>query len=164
MLEQIKEIVNRKTCVDIDLKSRKINVVEARSVYIRLCREFTNYGYQTIADSLDSIKKHETVMHSYNMSWQYLNYNDKIKSIYLDIAETIKFYNTGNYKDLIDAENKKPVKAETLKTHVNKDLLEKGLVKYKSLINLILDVPEGSIEDVEGRLKVIIKCLPKKRG
>ena len=161
MLEQIKELVNRKTGVDIDVKSRKIDVVEARSVYFRLCREFTKYSNKLIAKNIRAIKKQETVQHSYQMSWQYMTNNERIKHVYLEICDIIKYYNKHNCINLVDAENKMPLKVEVAQVQLNNDLVIKKLEEYTALTEMVLTIPKKHLKTVEERLKVIIHCLPK---
>ena len=43
-LQQIKLIVERHFEVNIDVKSRRRHLVDARKMYFGLCRDFTKYG------------------------------------------------------------------------------------------------------------------------
>tara|TARA_Y100001973_G_C5198660_1_gene336065 strand:- start:1543 stop:1992 length:450 start_codon:yes stop_codon:yes gene_type:complete len=64
-LEEIKDMVNAELRLDINSKTRKSQYVYARTVYYRLCKEFTGYSLYSIAGVLK--KNHATVLHGLKM-------------------------------------------------------------------------------------------------
>lgn len=59
-IEILKEIVNIAFNVDLLVKNRKRDVVDARRIFSKILRE-RNYGYEQIANALE--KDHATVIH-----------------------------------------------------------------------------------------------------
>tara|TARA_R100000734_G_C3315550_1_gene107546 strand:- start:702 stop:1106 length:405 start_codon:yes stop_codon:yes gene_type:complete len=64
-LNQIKKLLIKEFNNDFTLKNRKQEYVYQRSIYFRLCREFTTLPLCDIAASLD--KNHATVIHSFKV-------------------------------------------------------------------------------------------------
>lgn len=64
-LNQIKKLLIKEFDNDFTLKNRKQEYVYQRSIYFRLCREFTTLPLCDIAASLD--KNHATVIHSFKV-------------------------------------------------------------------------------------------------
>ncbi len=161
MLNQIKEIVIRKTGVDIEKSTRRIKFIEPRAIYYRLARDYTDYSLSQIGSSLKCIKDHSTVLHACRMLDTYINDNKNIMDYYNNIRDVIEFCNYRGLSSLIDAENNMPVKTKVIEKQINTELMDKCLQDYKDLTSLVLLVPEEHIKTVEERLKTIIKCLPK---
>ena len=64
-LNQIKKLLIKEFDNDFTQKNRKQEYVYQRSIYFRLCREFTTLPLCDIAASLD--KNHATVIHSFKV-------------------------------------------------------------------------------------------------
>lgn len=76
-VEKLKKIVNEIFSVDIESKSRKRDLVDARKIYAKILRE-QGYGYEKIAKTIN--KDHATIIH-------YLKYIDHILSYDKDLMD-----------------------------------------------------------------------------
>ena len=145
MLEQIKELVIKKTGVNIELDTKADKTNEYRSMYYSLCREFTKYSYQKIGDSLTLKKKHATVYKSCSMLDVYLIDSDRNRELYSEMKDIINSYIDNECVDFEHAE----------------DYIVTSSKQYNELLQTIYKIPVDHIETVKERLEAIIKCLPK---
>ena len=72
--EELKRIVNDTFLVDIEIESRKRDVVDARKVYSKILRD-SGYSYESIGKTIN--KNHATIMH-YVKTIEHLMYYDQI--------------------------------------------------------------------------------------
>ena len=148
MLEQIKELVIRKTGANIELDTKANKVHEYRSMYYNLCRKFTEYSYQKIGESLTLRKNHATVYKSCGMLDVYLIDSERNRELYSEMKDIINSYIDNECVDFEHAEEYVGVDMEL----------------YNSLLQTIYKVPVDHIGTVKERLEAIIKCLPKNQS
>lgn len=90
-LEEIKEVVEQETNEQLDIRNRKREVVYARAVYFKLCKEHTRNSLARIGRSVG--KDHATVLHGIKVfDYQIDVYEDAIeyKNIFLKLDKIIR--------------------------------------------------------------------------
>ena len=90
---KVKEIINSKFFVDIDMPIRNIEVVSARNMYYAWCRQNTAYSYKRISATLLTNHDHSTIIHSINEHEKYMSLEKKYKEDYLNVCELVKMSN-----------------------------------------------------------------------
>lgn len=81
----LQRLVEKSVGFSILLNKRTMEMVEARSVYYKVCREKLNMSYQAIGNTLN--KDHATVMHSIKNVFPALEfYNPKLMELYNDLV------------------------------------------------------------------------------
>jgi len=78
--ERLKEIILQETDTDINIRTRKKNTVEIRSLYCNILKELKpNRTLQSIGDTLDL--NHASVIHSLKMYEVYSKDNKDLKKL-----------------------------------------------------------------------------------
>lgn len=93
-IDELKRIVNDIFLVDLEVKNRKRNVVDARKVYSKILRD-NGYSYDLIGETLG--KDHATIIH-YIRNIEYILSYDKIlrdkyiacKNVFIKTRKSIK--------------------------------------------------------------------------
>ena len=98
-LQKIKELVENNTNISIVTKNRKREIVYARSIYYKLCKEHTRESLSTIGKTVK--RDHATVLHGIKV------FNEQI-SVYEDAIEYYKVYEKIN--NIIRKENSTKLK------------------------------------------------------
>jgi len=81
MQEELKRIVNDVFLVDIEIESRKRDVVDARKVYSKILRD-SGYSYELIGKTIN--KNHATIMHYVKNIEHLISYDQILKNKYVD--------------------------------------------------------------------------------
>lgn len=76
----IKDLIISNTGVDFTIKSRKSEVVKIRSIYFKLCKEYTAYSLEVIGQSMSL--DHATVTHSLSKFNKYMGKEPNLLRIY----------------------------------------------------------------------------------
>ena len=79
--EELKKIVNDVFLVDIEIESRKRDVVDARKIYSKILRD-SGYSYELIGKTIN--KNHATIMHYVKNIEHLMTYDQIIKNKYVD--------------------------------------------------------------------------------
>lgn len=79
-VEKLKKIVNEIFSVDIESKSRKRDLVDARKVYAKILRE-AGYRYEKIAKSIN--KDHSTIIHYVENIENIMSYDKDLMDKYM---------------------------------------------------------------------------------
>jgi len=87
-IETIKQLVNKNTKVNIDTRRRHRDIVEARALYYKLCREYTFKSLSEIGKSVS--RDHATVLWGLKNFENWANQNVALKSTYLNIKTKIE--------------------------------------------------------------------------
>ena len=154
-LKELKDLVIRKTGQNIDLVSRKTDVINARAMYFFLARRHTNYTLGSILKSIDAITNHATVLNAIKKFETYIMYDEDFNILYNDVKSVIEQYKANECDSIIDAENELPATENDFKN-------ETGLIKFKSFkffAKLLEQVDEQDFEVLETRLIPIINSL-----
>ena len=107
--QSVREDIEQSVGFSLNKRSRKRELVEARSVYYKVCRDKLFMGYQEIADSLE--KNHATVLHSVkNVFPQLKHWNYNYYQLYLDLTDsTDELLETKKRLNSLDLEQLKQV-------------------------------------------------------
>ena len=92
--EIIKSIVDDYFEIKIDNKTRKREYVEARFIYFKLLREFTNMSLNAIGSFVK--RDHATVLYGVNQLETWMQYDNRIKTNYKAIRNIVVNYATTN--------------------------------------------------------------------
>ena len=86
MIEKIRKEVEQATMQDLSVKRRHRELVYARAIYFKLCKEKTTLTLQQIADTLGV--NHATVLHAIkNVFPEMMNHEPLYKEIYESIRD-----------------------------------------------------------------------------
>ena len=78
--EELKRIVNDTFLVDIEIESRKRDVVDARKVYSKILRD-SGYSYESIGNTIN--KNHATIMHYVKTIEHLMSYDQILRNKYV---------------------------------------------------------------------------------
>ena len=78
--EELKRIVNDTFLVDIEIESRKRDVVDARKVYSKILRD-SGYSYESIGKTIN--KNHATIMHYVKNIEHLMSYDQILRNKYV---------------------------------------------------------------------------------
>jgi chlorite dismutase len=117
--ERLKEIILQETNIDININSRKSNVIETRALYFKLLKQYNPFlTLEYIGDTVN--KNHATVIHSLRKYNMYENYNNDLRNLRIIICRKIDEENLMNTND-----------NETLKIQLKKVKNNNALLEYK---------------------------------
>ena len=91
---ELKNIIRTETSIDLDNKKTLIcrdrDFVEARAIYYKLLREYTNMTYFKIGKTVN--KNHATVLHAANNFDWWLKQDEGLLNVYTKIKERFRNY------------------------------------------------------------------------
>ena len=91
---ELKNIIKVETSIDLDNKKtllcRDRDFVEARAIYYKLLREYTNMTYFKIGKTVN--KNHATVLHAANNFDWWLKQDEGLLNVYTKIKERFRNY------------------------------------------------------------------------
>jgi hypothetical protein len=97
-LKHIMNFVQSNLDVDLSVKTRQREHVEARALYFKLCRDFTSKSFYDIGKSLN--KNHATVIHAVNNVYPMAEmYNKRLKHLYNVFEKSASSYTEGKVED-----------------------------------------------------------------
>jgi len=103
--ERLKEIIKQETNTNIDIRTRKRETVELRSLYCNVLKELKpNKTLQAIGDTLDL--NHATVIHALKNYKMYEEYNPELKKFKQTVLSYFTMDDSG-LKELSDIEKAK---------------------------------------------------------
>lgn len=149
-IEKIKELVKQEYGYDVDSKTRKREVVEARAMFYTILKNFTNLTLTGIARTVN--KNHATVLHGLKNFKEWRKQNKYLEFAFKNIVHRLETLDEiENYVDVME------LRRELLETKL--DLLEfkNKEQKINSLYKLLKDLPIEKVNDIEDRIKLIIK-------
>jgi hypothetical protein len=129
-LNEIKEIVNNVTGLDITHNSRIPDYVYARAMFYKVCRDYNLGTFQSIANIVD--KNHATIVHGVNLFDDWISKHE---------PNYIEMYDTINKKvaSLCKREAKKFKSREYFKSKYIKSIhLNRSLIKQNQQLKEIL--------------------------
>tara|TARA_R100000353_G_scaffold126523_3_gene89841 strand:- start:1559 stop:1999 length:441 start_codon:yes stop_codon:yes gene_type:complete len=139
-MSTIRTAVQDEFKINIKRKTRKHIYVVARTIYFKLCRDYTNYSLQRIGLTLG--KDHATVMHAIDNifeSWNFCQKYSKRDKKYINIYDKIRLrigtdLNSIKKKTAIPVDYKAQAefwKRRYLRKH-NKRRYRQALINYKN--------------------------------
>ena len=126
--ELINEIVDQYFELKINTPTRKRPYIEARAVYYKLCREFTNLTLENIG--WDFGKNHATVLNGIRQLDNWMNHDSRIKNNYKILKS--KIFNIEQEEEVIEINEGLVLRYATLKQQV-KNLQEANQELSKQL-------------------------------
>jgi len=126
--EIINEIVDQYFELKINTPTRKRPYIEARAVYYKLCREFTNLTLENIG--WDFGKNHATVLNGIRQLDNWMNHDSRIKNNYKILKS--KIFNIEQEEEVIEINEGLVLRYATLKQQV-KNLQEANQELCKQL-------------------------------
>ena len=122
VIDKLKDIIRKETKLDVDTKTRKREIVEARALYLNILKELEpNRTLQNLADTLDL--NHATVIHSLKSYKYYEKFNPSLKTYKNNI---LKHFNIEEVKEDDDLDKK------LLKYELNKLREENTILNQKT--------------------------------
>ena len=149
--QRLKEIIKQETNTDIDIRTRKRNTVELRSLYCNVLKELKpNKTLQAIGDTLEL--NHATVIHALKNYKMYEEYNPELKKFKQTVLSYFTIDDSG-LKELTQIEQlNHQVHKLTLENHKLKielqDQIEKPRYEYKIIdeLNILLINTKGTTQ------------------
>ena len=162
--ERLKEIIKQETNTDIEIRTRKREVIELRSLYCNVLKELKpNKTLQAIGDTLEL--NHATVIHALKNYKMYEEYNPELKKF----KTTLLSYFTMDETELKELSDIEKVKHEIHKLTLENFNLKKELqeqidrpkYEYQIIDNLnnLLSNTKGTIQHtlINDRLEAFYK-------
>jgi len=145
MIEKIRKEVEQATMQDLSVKRRQRELVYARAIYFKLCKEKSTLTLQQIADTLGV--NHATVLHAIkNVFPEMMNHEPLYKEIYESIRDQEDLaYLKENYN--------------ALRKQYDKLLKIKTFDEHTELVDIIREVPERHIEVAKVRVKAMVDMI-----
>jgi hypothetical protein len=163
--QRLKEIIKQETNTDIDIRTRKRETVEMRSLYCNVLKQLKpNKTLQAIGDTLEL--NHATVIHALKNYKMYEEYNPELKKFRTTILSYFTIDNEEELKELSEIEK---VKQQLYKLTFENDKLKKELqeqinrprYEYQIIDNLnnLLSNTKGTIQHtlINDRLEAFYK-------
>jgi hypothetical protein len=148
MIKKIRKEVEEATMQDLSVKRRQRELVYARAIYFKLCKEKSTLTLQQIADTLGV--NHATVLHGINNVFPVMVEHEPL---YREIYETIRDQEDLAYlKENYNALRKRYDNLLRIKT-------EKMSDNHLELINIVREVPERHIEVAKVRVRAMVDMI-----
>jgi hypothetical protein len=150
--QRLKEIIKQETNTDIEIRTRKRETVEIRSLYCNILKELNpNKTLQAIGDTLEL--NHATVIHALKNYKMYEEYNPELKKFRTTILSYFTIDNEEELKELSEIEK---VKQQMYKLTFENDKLKRELqeqidrprFEYKIIddLNNLMNNTKGTIQ------------------
>jgi hypothetical protein len=121
--ERLKEIIKQETNTDIEVRTRKRETIEMRSLYCNILKQLNpNKTLQAIGDTLEL--NHATVIHALKNYKMYEEYNPELKRFKANILSYFTIDNEEELKNLSEIEK---LKLQIYKVTLENDKLKKEL-------------------------------------
>lgn len=163
--QRLKDIIKQETNTDIDIRTRKRETIEMRSLYCNVLKQLKpNKTLQAIGDTLEL--NHATVIHALKNYKMYEEYNPELKKFRTTILSYFTIDNEEELKELSEIEK---VKQQLYKLTFENDKLKKQLqeqinrprYEYQIIDNLnnLLSNTKGTIQHtlINDRLEAFYK-------
>ena len=163
--ERLKEIIKQETNTNIDIRTRKREVIELRALYCNVLKQLKpNKTLQAIGDTLEL--NHATVIHALKNYKMYEEYNPELKKFKNTILSYFTIDNEAELKELSEIEK---VKQQIYKLTFENDKLKRELkeqidrprFEYKIIddLNNLMNNTKGTIQFdlIQDRLEAFYK-------
>ena len=163
--QRLKDIIKQETNTNIDIRTRKREVIELRSLYCNVLKQLKpNKTLQAIGDTLEL--NHATIIHALKNYKMYEEYNPDLKKFRTTILSYFTIDNEAELKELSEIEK---VKQQIYKLTFENDKLKKELkeqidrprFEYKIIddLNKLMNNTKGTIQFdlIQDRLEAFYK-------
>ena len=148
MIEKIRKEVEQATMQDLSVKRRQRELVYARAIYFKLCKEKSTLTLQQIADTLGV--NHATVLHAIKNVFPVMIQHEPL---YKEIYETIRDQEDLAYlKENYNALRKRYDNLLRIKTEQMSD-------NHLELINIVKEVTDRHIEVAKVRVRAMVDII-----
>ena len=150
--QRLKEIIKQETNTDIEVRTRKRESVELRSLYCNILKELKpNKTLQAIGDTLEL--NHATVIHALKNYKMYEEYNPELKKFRTTVLSYFTIDNEQELKELSEIEK---VKQQLYKLTFENDKLKKELqeqINRPRYEYQIIDNLNNLLSNTKGRIQ-----------
>ena len=147
--KKIKRLVEQEYGYFIDSPTRKREVVEARGMYYKVLKEFTNMSLAAIAKTVG--KNHATVLHGLKHFDVWRKDNKYLDIAYKNVLEKLTVLDdVESFKDV------REMRKELVRLKLENYNLKNNEQKKGSIEQLLKDLPIDKVEEVKERLKAIV--------
>ncbi len=145
MINKIRKEVEEATMQDLSSRRRQRELVYARAIYFKLCKEKTTLTLQQIADTLGV--NHATVLHA-------------IKNVFPEMVAHEPLYKE-IYESIRDQEDLAYLKENynALRKQYDKLLKVKTFDEHTELVDIVREVPKQHIETAKVRVKAMVDMI-----
>lgn len=153
-INRIRTIIEEQTGVDLDVKSRKLNVIQARRMYYKILKLNTNMSLSAIGKTLKLNQDHTTILHQtkmfdrdYEQDKSFNNMFRRIKNILNGVIEVSEEEKLKDKNILLNAEVLKlKDKIKALKKEI--DYLRPRAIQPRNQQTKIYYCSEGFSENI----------------
>tara|TARA_R100000654_G_scaffold73234_2_gene105840 strand:+ start:4771 stop:5220 length:450 start_codon:yes stop_codon:yes gene_type:complete len=145
MIKKIRKEVEEATLQDLSVKSRNRQLVYARAIYFKLCKEKTTFTLQRIADTLEV--NHATVLHAINNVFPVIQREEPLLyEIYNKIKseDDVKYLKENYY---------------ALRNEYEKLLKLKTYDEHEELVSIVREIPKKHIDSAKVRVKAMVDII-----
>jgi len=148
--QRLKEIIKQETNTDIEIRTRKRETIEMRSLYCNILKELKpNKTLQAIGDTLEL--NHATVIHALKNYKMYEEYNPELKKFKANVLSYFTLDNEEELKELSEIEKLKhqlykvTFENDKLKREL-KEQIERPRFEYKIIddLNNLMNTTKGT--------------------
>ena len=150
--EKIKNLVESELGIDITSKSRKRELVYARAIYFKICKDRTNLSLKDIGKTMQL--DHATVLHAItNIFPAFEMYNPEYMEIYNRIIKADEYIPADKQLATLKIQHYQlQLKYDYIK-NINIDL------KHKTLLSKIKEIPDLQLQEAERRIDRLVERL-----
>ena len=150
--EKIKNLVESELGIDITSKSRKRELVYARAIYFKICKDRTNLSLKDIGKTMQL--DHATVLHAItNIFPAFEMYNPEYMDIYNRIIKADEYIPADKQLATLKIQHYQlQLKYDYIK-NINIDL------KHKTLLSKIKEIPDLQLQEAERRINRLVERL-----
>tara|TARA_R110000803_G_scaffold209609_1_gene279573 strand:- start:571 stop:1035 length:465 start_codon:yes stop_codon:yes gene_type:complete len=150
--EKIKKLVESELGIDITSKSRKRELVYARAIYFKICKDRTNLSLKDIGKTMQL--DHATVLHAItNIFPAFEMYNPEYMDIYNRIIKADEYIPADKQLATLKIQHYQlQLKYDYIK-NINIDL------KHKTLLSKIKEIPDLQLQEAEKRISKLVERL-----
>ena len=152
MIEKIRKEVEEATMQDLSSRRRQRELVYARAIYFKLCKEKTTSTLKKIADTLGL--NHATVLHAINNVFPLIK---KDEPYLYEIYSRIK--NSDDLKYIKENYNALRKEHEGLINKYEKLIKLKTVDEHTELVDIVRQIPNEHIDVAKVRVKAMVDII-----
>ena len=163
--QRLKDIIKQETNTNIEVRTRKRETIELRSLYCNVLKELKpNKTLQAIGDTLEL--NHATVIHALKNYKMYEEYNPELKKFKRNILSYFTVHNEEDLKELSEIEqlkyklNKVTLENDKLRRELQEQIeIPKYEFKIIDELNNLMENTKGTIQHtlIKDRLEAFYK-------
>ena len=163
--QRLKDIIKQETNTNIEVRTRKRETIELRSLYCNVLKELKpNKTLQAIGDTLEL--NHATVIHALKNYKMYEEYNPELKKFKRNILSYFTVHNEEDLKELSEIEqlkyklNKVTLENDKLRKELQEQIeIPKYEFKIIDELNNLMENTKGTIQHtlIQDRLEAFYK-------